>query len=674
MSSFLDAVFAKVAETETTQGFADPSAPTQAEAQDVAKSFVSRELAKSQGNFGRFIVQALRNGLPLRICSSELPSSLRARGNDWSSFHNYLDIAAAYFAYFGQRSHPAFLQIPAFPDREHSWVKSLGRGSKRAVAESLAQAMVKAGRTVRQLSKPPNRGGRNRKVPKAQRRLTVLSMGGGRDSVAMALVLANYSDPWLKKNFPIAARDAQRYRDSNPDLDLLAVFSDTGAEYDFTYSVLDDLEAFLSKKGNGKTGARHPFKLVRINKPSDPKTGKPIEARVIMQAVRGEELVPASLSSNQALANQWWSHAIPGETAIDAAVRGKHHLRPPLYLEHALSGTMTARDNASCTSNQKIVVLDRFVQDLTAERFGVVGPWRQGGHRSTMKRWGDAVKAGQVGRHRRLIGIHAGERGRSDLRTGSRWPQRIVDARSGAKPGMGTNPACKWGRRPGNYTPQKGYGGACYADATNEYHYPLIDWEIDESAEKEILAHYGWDHTRKSGCKHCHWANRGFFWATSKEYPDAFEEAVAMELGNLLRRWIENQHMRGVLQGFKRITPSTLKRRLRNASDSSLDLWSRLAGNAGPRGLEPADFARAVKNGDLPLTRPTTLLPRSLLVCEVAHFAIHEPGATIADVFNAAYKRGGGAVNRLTLATNPARIVGFSNGFLSSARGQAWYK
>jgi hypothetical protein len=331
-------------------------------------------------------------------------------------------------------------------------------------------------------------------------------MGGGRDSIALALILANYDDPWIVRHFPKAAKEARRYRSSNPDLDLVAAFSDTGDEYPFTYEVLDDFDAYLKKTGNGKDGARHPFQLVRLEKPVDPRTGKLVPARAIMQAVRGEELTPSSRVSDEVLRNQWWSHAIPGESAVEAASRGKHHLRPPLYLEHVYSGTMTARDNASCTANQKIVVLDRFVQDLASERFGIVRPWRDKGQRTTMAPWARAVNEARAGRHRRLIGIHAGERGRTDLRTGGRWPARIVDAHdSRYKPGAGPKPACTWGRRSGDFTPRPGYAGACYADATNEYHYPLVDWGIDEAGEEKILDHYGWGHTRKSGCRACHW-------------------------------------------------------------------------------------------------------------------------------------------------------------------------
>jgi len=644
------------------------------EARLAASTFVARELDRSQGHFGRFLVQALRDGLPLRICASELPSTAKAiRTNDWRSFENYLDVAAAYFGYFGfMVSPPIYRLIPAFPDRNQSWIASLPRTSKRQVVEALALSMTRPGRSVTELSKIRRKveGSRSKPIKPVDRRLTVLSMGGGRDSVVMALVLANYDDPWLRKHFPTAARDAQRYRSADPELDLVAAFSDTGAEYDFTYSVLDDLGVFLSKKGDGKTGARHPFTLISINKPVDPKTGEPLEARQIMTAVRGQELKPSGLTSSQSLANQWWSHGLEGESAFEAATRGKHHLRPPLYLEHIFSGTTTARDNASCTDNQKIVVLDRFVQDLAAERFGIVEPWRAGGQRTTMVPWARAVQAGEAGRHRRLIGIHAGERGRTDLRKGGRWPKQIVDAHTGQQPGEGDDPACTWGRRPGDYTPGPGFAGACYADATNEYHYPLVDWGIDETGETEILDHYGWGHTRKSGCMHCHWANRGWFWATSKEYAMAFEEAVAIELGNLLRRWIDNQQIRGVLGRIRHLVGGTLKQKL------GADLWSKLTANAGARGLKPLVFAQAIQAGELPLTRPTTLLPRSLVVCEVAHFAIHEPGATVADVFTKAYKRGGGAVNRthcpprtLRVPTSPpVEVIGFSQRFLRSTR------
>jgi hypothetical protein len=251
-----------------------------------------------------------------------------------------------------------------------------------------------------------------------------------------------------------------------------------------------------------------------------------------------------------------------------------------------------------------------------------------------------------------------------------------VDARQAQyKPGEGDNPACVWERRGGRYTPEPGYEGACYADATNEYHYPLVDWGIDEADETKILDHYGWGHTRKSGCKACHWASRSWFWGVYEAFHDSYEAIVAEELGNLLRRWVQHEQVRKAL---KTIRGKWTKTKIINALarvDTPIDLWRKVQVVAGPRGMDPIDLLRAVANGEMALIRPTTLTPRAVLPCEVAYFGIRNPYATIADVFDKTYHRGGGAANFVCPTRLPRRkltpgfqVHGFSDIFRQSVR------
>jgi hypothetical protein len=411
-------------------------------------------------------------------------------------------------------------------------------------------------------------------------------MGGGRDSIALALLLAHYDDPWVVKHFPQAAREASRYRDEDPDRDVLAIFSDTGIEYPYTYEALDKLERHLRR-------SPHPFDLVRLSKPRVPSA-----------------VMVAALSTASPIANQPWTHGRPGESAAAAARRGKFHTRPALWAEHLARGTMTARDNSSCTDNQKIQVLRRFRQDLAAQRFDVPGlaPWRERG-RQRNDGWASAVERGDAARHRTLIGIHVGERERVDLRKGGRWPARIV-------------PSCRWTGK-GRYVQGPDYNGSCYHDAVEDYHYPLVDWNIGEPEEDAILAHFGFADVHKSGCRHCHWQSRDWWWALAQTDPSGFEEAVAMELGNLARR----AHVQSLVRSGRLGVDSKPVR-----------------DTARGRQMTPHQLVQLVRGGQ-PMFK-TMMLSSSRyapLPCEVAFFARHHRKATPTTVWSRAYRRGGGA-------------------------------
>jgi len=600
------------------------------------RTFVRERLSSRPGRFGHFVVDAMRAGIPLAICGPakgmESDSTV-----EWQSYANYLDLFTAYAAFFRDRMVDPYRMIPAFPRRDLSFVDSLEKGSEEDVVLALVNATTKPGRALSSFRAPSKRKTKNapagsrstdpkkalRDVPPAQRRLTTLSLGAGRDSITLALILASHDDPWLVKNFPQAAREASRYRHPHPWLDLLATYSNTGSEYDFSLEASAKLARWLRDE------ARHPFDVVVIEKPVDPRTGRRLTPREIMETTRADESCTDDEVGETTRSRQWWSHAIPGETAFDAAKRGKYHLRPPLWAEHVLSGTHTARDSSTCTMNQKIEVMRRFRQDLCAERFGIVEVWRKNGQQKTWKPWVDAIRQGQVARHRTLIGINADEPKRTDLRDGGRWPSRIVD--------LGT---CTWDEgEKGHYTPNRKYQGACYADAVEEFHYPLVDWGIGEAEEAKILDHYGFGEVRKSGCLHCHWASRSWFWANLKRYPDAFEEAVAMEVGNLLRRFVDQERVFETLQGISWKPWQAVRKRLGET------LWEKSREYAAARRMDPVEFLRAVASSRVSFVRPTTLMSSrgAILPCEVAYHEIHHPEFSIDQVLDRAYRRGGGA-------------------------------
>jgi hypothetical protein len=84
-------------------------------------------------------------------------------------------------------------------------------------------------------------------------------------------------------------------------------------------------------------------------------------------------------------------------------------------------------------------------------------------------------------------------------------------------------------------------------------------------------------------------------------------------------------------------------------------------------------FARQIAQGQAALVRPSTLLPRPL-PCEVARFALDHPFATVDQIFDKTYVRGGGAANRCPVRIAPTvirepdiEVTGFSRAFLQSA-------
>ena len=465
------------------------------------------------------------------------------------------------------------------------------------------------------------------RVPERERRATVLSFGAGRDSSVLAIILAAYDDPWLVKRYPQAAKEAKRYRHDHPWLDVVGCFSDTGYEFPFSYEAFDAVKRFVDR-------SRHPYTVLTLKKPDVP-------WRDMMEAARGPSMRPRSRGRTEIMENQPWTWGVPGESPERAAERGKYHTKPPIPWEHTLSGTMTARDNASCTFGQKIDPIKRFIQDLSARlEPGIVTPWRQGSVEHTIEPWTRLVEQGLRLPHRSIIGINADEIGRADLRTGGRWPARVVPYDT-----------CSWARGRGahHYTVKRGYDGACYRDSVAEYHYPLIDWGIGEAEEQEILAHYGLDWIRKSGCMSCHWQSPGWWWAEKIAYPDEYERSVAMEIGGLLRRQTQIEIIVGVIEASVERTGKLNARSVRKDVIDRLGslTWRQMEGWARARQLGMGKYLKAVLSGEISPVKPMLLgsFRNYPLPCIVAWFAEANPDADPQTVFDKAYTRKGGAAN-----------------------------
>lgn len=583
--------------------------------------------SEDRGLFGVFMSAVTRSGLPVRVCGSVRKGT--AKGEDWTPYNAYLAIFDAYAGHYGRDIAAPYMEIPAWPEYTGSWVDDLPRSSTKALVDALVAACDIEGVTNPMGSKavrPPQRSRRQlSEFPKRDHRATVLSFGAGRDSAVLALIFAAYDDPWLKAHYPKAAKEARRYRHAHPLLDLIGAFSDTGYEFPFTYAAYDAIESFVANSA-------HPYRMITLKKP-------PVSYRDMMTAARGSGLKPRTLGDAAIRKNQRWSWAVPGETPEQAAERGKYHLKPPIPWEHGLSGTLTARDNASCTFGQKIDPIKRFLHDLSARLApGVVQPWRQDGRRTTIAPWTDMVKRGVRKPHRSIIGINADEIGRADLRIGGRWPARVVPYDT-----------CSWGSGH-RYEPKRGYDGACYRDSIAEYHYPLIDWGIGEEAEGEILEHYGFGWIRKSGCMSCHWMPPGWWWAESLEYPEQYEQSVAMEIGALLRRRVMIGQILAILTASRDRVGKVNARSVRKDVIETLGTlaWRQMEDWARARRLTMNRYVNAVLNESITPVKPMVLgsFRNYPLPCIVAWFQSEHGQASSQGVFAKTYTRKGGAANR----------------------------
>ncbi len=198
-------------------------------------------------------------------------------------------------------------------------------------------------------------------------RLTILSLGLGRDSVAMVCLLTE--GKLLVEGEHLGPADVD-----------VVVFSDTGAEWAHTYQVLPRVRTLCEEHG---------IRLLVLAKP--PVEGELGWLTYLKTKKKGERSEPA-----------WRQHFEGREATIEEkAAAGYYHRRAPVLWDYFRLGQITLRANAGCTSNHKIKPINSaLTDDLCHERFGV---------RTANGAWGRLVKKGLRLRHRVLIGIAADE-------------------------------------------------------------------------------------------------------------------------------------------------------------------------------------------------------------------------------------------------------------------------
>jgi len=196
-------------------------------------------------------------------------------------------------------------------------------------------------------------------------RIITLNCGLGRDSMTLVCLLA--------EGRLVATIDGQRQTVRAADVDAV-VFSDTGAEWDHTYSLIPTLQAMCDQMGV-------PFVILR----------------------KGDDDV-ATMNP----ATSWTE-------ITERAAAGAYHYRPAIMDDFASRSTVASLGKGDCTSNNKIGPIRRFVADLSAVRFGL-----------NNREWSHRVVKGLRPAHVTLIGIAADETSR--LIHNGKAPKYITEA------------------------------------------------------------------------------------------------------------------------------------------------------------------------------------------------------------------------------------------------------
>ncbi len=194
--------------------------------------------------------------------------------------------------------------------------------------------------------------------------LLTLSLGLGRDSLTMLCLL---QEGRLLMEGQVLKPD---------DLDGV-VFSDTGAEWPFTYALLARARSFTEAMG---------VRFFHLQKP--PRSGS--RGWLSNPRSKGDRSEPAWMANTES-----WS-------LVEKAAGGVYHRRLPIREEFMRFSKLAVTVNSSCTDNHKIQPIRRWLRDLCIESFGL-----------STRAWGALVRQGLRQRHRALIGIAADEASRA---------------------------------------------------------------------------------------------------------------------------------------------------------------------------------------------------------------------------------------------------------------------
>ena len=243
------------------------------------------------------------------------------------------------------------------------------------------------------------------------------------------------------------------------------VFADTGREWPHTYAQIKKVRKLM--KG------RVPFYVLRkpkkLPKVQRRETGR-MEGRTDLWIVESEKEIR------------------------EKAKKGGYHYRLDIFLDYA--GRLTFPGfGGDCTAHHKIGPMRRLMNDVSKLRFGL-----------TNRQWSNRVKRGDRRPHLVLVGLAADERKRIKTHT-------EIEATG----------APDWPERTGHDT--KDRKAPVYVRAL----LPLVDMKIGKAEEGPILARYGFQDVRKSGCYMCKFEPPSWWWALSVSAPRLFKEVVANE-------------------------------------------------------------------------------------------------------------------------------------------------
>jgi hypothetical protein len=152
----------------------------------------------------------------------------------------------------------------------------------------------------------------------------------------------------------------------------------------------------------------------------------------------------------------------------------RYHKRPGIMEDFQSRATVASLGKGDCTDNHKIQPIRRWINERSIARFG-----------RNNRSYSAQVRKGAAKAHVTLIGIAADELSRLD--NGGKGPTYVTEA------------------------------------------YPLITMGIAKADEALILACWGFNHVRKSGCFMCPYQPAGWYWALSVTHPGTYERVVEYE-------------------------------------------------------------------------------------------------------------------------------------------------
>jgi hypothetical protein len=361
--------------------------------------------------------------------------------------------------------------------------------------------------------------------------LTIVSNGLGRDSATIIALL-------VAGNLLV---DGERVLPKDVDA---VVFSDTGYEWDFSYSVIPVLTKMLAKVGV-------PFYVLR--KPPEEQWRPYIEAKrkafiraweqsggdpnsAIFRKVRDQMVIPPPW-----VKEQW-------ESLAAKAQGGGYHRAAPLMQEFAAYKRMNMRSSPQCTDRHKIQPINALIEDLTLAKYGM-----------TLKEWGQGVLRGENQQHRVLIGFAADEvdrvarGGRAILtavlvrpKTGGAGALKhlgfthlsggVYEVRLQAEDVQPMLTALErngyekvpWRKGPKSRL-SKGDYRIKLGKVWKRELYPLWEMGITKADESAILKTAKLDWIRKSGCLVCHFQPVEWFVALAQVNPAVYQQVLAYE-------------------------------------------------------------------------------------------------------------------------------------------------